>query len=123
MEPAKQYHAVCIPLPAQGHTNPMLKLAKLFHFKGFHITFVHTEFNYQRLLNSRGFDSLSGLANFQFETIPDGLPPTNQRGIQDLPALCLTLPVQGLLSFRELIIKLNASSDAPPITCIILMES
>ncbi|XWS68281.1 hypothetical protein CRYUN_Cryun04dG0077300 [Craigia yunnanensis] len=118
MEPVKP-HAVCIPLPAQGHINPMLKLAKLLHFKGFHITFVHTEFNYQRLINSRGLDSLRGLVNFQFETIPDGLPSTNPLGTQDLPDLCIALPVQGLRSFRELIIKLNSSSDVPPITCII----
>ncbi|XP_022725843.1 7-deoxyloganetin glucosyltransferase-like [Durio zibethinus] len=118
MEPVMP-HAVCIPLPAQGHINPMLKLAKLLHFKGFHITFVHTEFNYQRVLTSRGLDSLRGLANFQFETISDGLPSTNPRRIQDLPDLCLSLPVQGLRSFRDLIIKLNGSSDVPPITCII----
>ncbi|XVF01553.1 hypothetical protein REPUB_Repub04eG0099000 [Reevesia pubescens] len=119
MEPVK-HHAVCIPLPAQGHINPMLKLAILLHYKGFHITFVHTEFNYNRLLNSRGLDSLKGLPNFQLATIPDGLPSTNPRGIQDLPDLCLTLPVHGLRSFRELIIKLHASSDhVPPITCII----
>ncbi|GMI78729.1 UDP-glucosyl transferase 85A2 [Hibiscus trionum] len=113
MEPVKP-HAVCIPLPAQGHINPMLKLAKLLHSKGFHITFVHTEFNYHRLL-----DSLVGSPDFRFETIADGLPSTNPRGIQDLPDLCLTIPVEGLCSFRELIRRLNASSDVPPITCII----
>ncbi|KAK3016292.1 hypothetical protein RJ639_007612 [Escallonia herrerae] len=67
-------HAVCIPFPAQGHINPMLKLAKLLHRKGFHITFVHTEFNHQRLLKSRGPDALRGLSSFRFETIPDGIP-------------------------------------------------
>ena len=35
-------HAVCVPFPAQGHVNPMLKLAKLLNYKGFHITFVNT---------------------------------------------------------------------------------
>ncbi|GLT94389.1 hypothetical protein SLE2022_121310 [Rubroshorea leprosula] len=119
MEPAKP-HAVCIPLPAQGHINPMLKLAKLLHFKGFHITFVHTDFNYNRcLLSSRRPDSLKGSTSFRFETISDGLPSTNQRGIQDLPALCLKLPVAGLRSFRDLIRRLNDSADAPSVTCIV----
>ncbi|RHN48828.1 putative 7-deoxyloganetin glucosyltransferase [Medicago truncatula] len=39
----------CSPFPAQAHINPMLKLAKLLHFKGgFHVTFVHTEYNHKR---------------------------------------------------------------------------
>ena len=67
-------HAVCVPFPAQGHINPMLKLAKILHYKGFHITFVNTEYNHKRLLKSRGLDSLNALPSFQFETIPDGLP-------------------------------------------------
>ncbi|TYH37090.1 hypothetical protein ES332_D12G016700v1 [Gossypium tomentosum] len=112
-------HAVCIPLPAQGHINPMLLLAKLLHFHGFHITFIHTEFNYHRLIQSRGLDSLRGSPHFRFETITDGLPSTNIRGIQDLPDLCLALTVHGLRSFRELIMKLNARSDVPPVTRII----
>ncbi|KAJ0079919.1 hypothetical protein Patl1_23377 [Pistacia atlantica] len=112
-------HAVCIPLPAQGHINPMLKLAKLLHLKGFHITFVHTEFNLHRLLNSRGPNALKGLPDFRFETISDGLPSTNPRGILNLPDLCITMPTHGLRSFRDLITKLNSSTDAPPVSCII----
>ncbi|KAI9176576.1 hypothetical protein LWI28_004505 [Acer negundo] len=112
-------HAICIPLPAQGHINPMFKLAKLLHLKGFHITFVHTEFNQRRLLTSRGPDFLKGLPDFMFETISDGLPSTNPRGILDLPSLCQKLPVHGLSSFRKLITKLNSSSGVPPVSCIV----
>lgn len=54
-------HAICIPFPAQGHINPMLKLAKLLHHKGFHITFVNTEYNHKRLLKSRGPNSLDAM--------------------------------------------------------------
>ena len=39
----------------------MLKLAKILNYKGFHITFVNTEYNQRRLLKSRGADSLKGL--------------------------------------------------------------
>nr|CAN70826.1 hypothetical protein VITISV_029098 [Vitis vinifera] len=119
MESVKKPHAVCLPLPAQGHMNPMLKIAKLLHSQGFYVTFVLTEFNYQLLVKSRGPNSLKVFDDFRFETISDGLPPTNQRGILDLPALCLSMPVYSLLSFRELILKLKASSDVPPITCIV----
>ncbi|KAJ4827456.1 hypothetical protein Tsubulata_032976 [Turnera subulata] len=112
-------HAVLIPFPAQGHINPFLNLAKLLHFQGFHITFVHTEFNYQRILNSGGPDALSGLDDFRFETISDGLSPTSQRGIEDLQNMCITLPDHGRLSFRDLIVKLNASADVPDVSCIV----
>ncbi|KAI4299103.1 hypothetical protein L6164_032594 [Bauhinia variegata] len=112
-------HVICVPLPAQGHINPMLRLAKLLHFNGFYITFVHTQFNFDRLMKSRGQDSLKGLSGFRFETISDGLPPANQRGILDLPALCTTLPVDGLSSLRDLIARLGDSPDVPPVTCIL----
>ncbi|XP_062099250.1 7-deoxyloganetin glucosyltransferase-like [Humulus lupulus] len=112
-------HAVCIPFPAQGHINPMLKLAKLLHSRGFHITFVNTEFNHKRLLKARGPNSLDGLPSFQFETIPDGLPPTDVDATQDIPALCYSTPRHSLVPFKNLLAKLNSSPVVPPVTCVV----
>ncbi|KAK3189079.1 hypothetical protein Dsin_028640 [Dipteronia sinensis] len=113
-------HAVCIPYPAQGHINPMLKVAKLLHSKGFHITFVHTEYNHKRLLKSRGPNSLDGLPDFAFETIPDGLPPTDADATQDIPSLCESTSKTCLAPFRHLLSKLNNSTVAiPPVTCVV----
>ncbi|THG03325.1 7-deoxyloganetin glucosyltransferase-like [Camellia sinensis] len=116
-------HAVCIPYPAQGHINPMLKLAKLLHHKGFHITFINTEFNHRRLIKSQGPHSLSGTASFRFETIPDDLPPSEANATQDIPALCHSILHNFIDPFRILVAKLNhdaaASSDVPPVTCIV----
>ncbi|GAV63597.1 LOW QUALITY PROTEIN: UDPGT domain-containing protein, partial [Cephalotus follicularis] len=114
-------HAVCIPFPAQGHINPMLKLAKLLHYKGFHITFVYTEFNHKRLLKSRGANSLNSLSSFRFETIPDGLPPSDANATQDVPSVCESTSKTCLAPFRKLLSKLNdtSSSNVPPVTCII----
>lgn len=115
-----QPHAVCIPYPAQGHINPMLKLAKILHHKGFHITFVNSEFNHQRLLKSRGTDSLIGLPSFRFETIPDGLPPTDVDATQDIPSLCESTSKYCLPHFKNLLARLNdPSSDVPPVSCIV----
>ncbi|GFY89411.1 hypothetical protein Acr_06g0013510 [Actinidia rufa] len=120
MDSVPKPHAVCIPLPAQGHINPMLKLAKLLHSKGFHITFVHTQFNYNRLINSMCPDSVNqGPPDFRFEVVSDGLEPANQRGIMDLPALCEAMPVHLLESFRELLVRVRDSPDVPPVTCVV----
>ncbi|KAF2292984.1 hypothetical protein GH714_034580 [Hevea brasiliensis] len=82
-------HAVCIPYPSQGHVTPVMQLAKLLHSTGFHITFVNTEFNHRRLIQSRGPDSVKGLPDFRFETITDGMPPSDHLdATQDVPSLC-----------------------------------
>ncbi|PON90934.1 UDP-glucuronosyl/UDP-glucosyltransferase [Trema orientale] len=113
-------HAVCLPFPAQGHVNPMFQLAKLLHSRGFQITFVNTEFNHGRLIRSRGPDSVRGLPDFRFETIPDGLPPSDRDATQDVPPLCDSTRKNCLGPFKELLLKLKCSSEVPPITCIIV---
>ena len=114
-------HVVCIPYPLQGHINLMLKLAKLLHHKGFYVTFVNTEYNHKRLLRSRGPNSLDGLPDFHFETIPDGLPPSDADVSQDIPSLSVSISKNGILPLCNLISKLNNTSswDRPPVTSII----
>uniref|UniRef100_A0A0A0K2K3 Uncharacterized protein n=1 Tax=Cucumis sativus TaxID=3659 RepID=A0A0A0K2K3_CUCSA len=117
-------HAVCIPYPAQGHITPMLMLAKLLHHKGFYITFVNTDYNHRRLLKSRGPNSLDGLQDFKFRTIPDGLPYSDANCTQDIPALCESTSKNCLAPFCELISQLNSmaaspSSNMPPVSCIV----
>ncbi|KAK9266026.1 hypothetical protein L1049_027259 [Liquidambar formosana] len=117
-------HAVCIPFPAQSHIKGMLKLAKLLHHRGFHITFVNTEFNHKRLLKARALNSLDGLPDFQFKTIPDGLPPSDPDATQDISSLFDSSTKNFLGPFRDLLAKLNhastaASSNVLPVTCII----
>ncbi|XP_042517056.1 7-deoxyloganetin glucosyltransferase-like [Macadamia integrifolia] len=116
----KKPHAVCIPVPAQGHLSAMLKVAKLLHHRGFHITFVNTEYNHRRLLKSRGPDSLKGLPDFHFHTIPDGLPHSdNIDTTQDVPSLCDSTRKTCLVPFRNLLSQLNADVNIPPVTGIV----
>uniref|UniRef100_A0A175YM48 Glycosyltransferase N-terminal domain-containing protein n=1 Tax=Daucus carota subsp. sativus TaxID=79200 RepID=A0A175YM48_DAUCS len=114
-------HALCIPYPAQGHITPMLKLAKLLHHKGFHISFVNTDFNHRRLVKSNGLQALDGLPDFRFYSIPDGLPPSNPDATQDVPLMCKYIPINCLAPFSKLISELNNTSvsHVPPVTCIV----
>ncbi|KAK2420013.1 7-deoxyloganetin glucosyltransferase [Trifolium repens] len=117
-------HAVLIPYPIQGHINPMFKLAKLLHLRGFYITFVNTEYNHKRLLKSRGPNSLDGFIDFNFETIPDGLTPMDGDGdvTQDVHALRESIRNNFISPFRELLARLDGfgtSGLIPPITCLV----
>ncbi|MFS7941008.1 putative 7-deoxyloganetin glucosyltransferase [Helianthus anomalus] len=114
----KKAHALCIPAPLQGHINPMLKLAKILHSKGFLITFVNIEFNHQRLLRSQGLEALHWLPSFRFEIIPDGLPPLeNTNATQDIPSLAKSIEETYLGPFKSLVTRVNTSYA--PVTCIV----
>ncbi|KAL5563913.1 hypothetical protein UlMin_033660 [Ulmus minor] len=112
-------HAVCVPLPAQGHINPMTKLAKVLYSRGFHITFLITESIHNRLLKSRGSNSLDGLPSFKYESIPDGLPPSDVDAIQDVASHFVSIRKNCLAPFRDLLKKLNSSPDVPSVTCVV----
>ncbi|KAM7505346.1 hypothetical protein LguiB_004250 [Lonicera macranthoides] len=115
-------HAVCIPFPAQSHIKAMLKLAKLLHSQGIHITFVNTEYNHNRLLKSGGPNSLDGSSDFRFMTIPDGLPPLDVDAAQDVIAVCESIPKNFLAPFVSLLENLHASGSPeinPPVTCVV----
>ena len=112
---ADKPHTVFIPLQRQSHIKSMLKVAKLIHHKGFHVTFVITESSRSLLLNSRGPDSLNGLHDFRFETIPDSVPPS------DSLASAEDYKKNQLASFNDLLAKLNDTTypGVPPVTCIV----
>ena len=121
---AEKPHVVCIPFPAQGHITPMLNLAKLLHYKDFHITLDGLpEYNHKRLLKSRGSNSLDGLPDFRFEAIPDGLPRTDYSDVtQDIPSRADSTSKKYIVPFRNLLYMLNnstPSSKIRPVTFIV----
>ncbi|WJX38972.1 7-deoxyloganetin glucosyltransferase [Trifolium repens] len=112
-------HVVCVPFPAQGHVNPFIQLAKILNSLDFHITFVNTEFNHNRLINSLGEDFVKGQPDFRFEKIPDGLPPSDKNATQSIAALCEGTRKHCYGPLKELVKNLNNSSEVPQVTSII----
>ncbi|WMV19746.1 hypothetical protein MTR67_013131 [Solanum verrucosum] len=96
-----------------------MKLAKILHSRGFYVTFVNTEYNDKRLIRSQGPDFVKGFQDFQFETIPEGLPPSDRDVTQDPASLCDSIRKNYLTPFRDLLSKLISSPIIPPISCII----
>nr|WIW42811.1 UDP-glycosyltransferase [Nicotiana tabacum] len=87
----------------------MLKLAKILHHKGFHITFVNTDFNHRRLLKSHGPDSLKDISSFHHSYV---LPPCNSDATQDIPYLCESTNTTCLGPFTDLLAKLNDTNTS-----------
>lgn len=114
--PAK-FHALLVPFPQQGHINPMFKVAKLLHGRGFHITFANSEFCHRRLLSSVEADDLRHLPGFEFKAISstdfDIIQNKNhEKTVSDIQTKFLG-PVY------DLVREINDSRNAPPVTCII----
>ncbi|KAH9291145.1 hypothetical protein KI387_043663 [Taxus chinensis] len=113
-------HVVVISYPATGHTNPMLQFSKNLASRGLLVTFVNFNFNHSRIMQAK--ESVQRLKlDIRFECIPDGLPqgdlaqdtninPAVFKHMQD------NMDGSGL---EHLINRLNASADAPPVSCII----
>ncbi|XP_050379385.1 7-deoxyloganetin glucosyltransferase-like [Argentina anserina] len=106
-------HAVCVPSPFQSHIKAMLQFAQLLHHRGFHITFVNTEFNHRRFLKSHGHNSLDQFPDFKFETIPDGLPSSDENNSQDLTLVMNSLRKHFSAPFRNLLNKLSVNKNLP----------
>ncbi|PWA58260.1 UDP-glucuronosyl/UDP-glucosyltransferase [Artemisia annua] len=67
-----------------------------------------------------GPDTLNRHPSFQFEIIPDGLPPPeNLDATQDIPSLCKSTSETSLEPFRKLLSTLNSTTMIPRVSCIV----
>lgn len=114
---SRKPHVVCVPLPCQGDITPMLNFSRLLHHSGFYITFVHSEFNYNRIRRCNGSDALNGYPDFHFRTIPDGLPPSDSA--RDIASLCISTQSTCFGPFSELLRELDRDTASPPVTCVV----
>lgn len=113
-----------LPLPGQGHINPMLQVAKLLHSRGFYVTFVHTRSSHRSILRSGGPDALAvGLEGFVYEVIPDGVavPPTSSRSSkQQVSKGCVAYAASCSAPLREILAPRGGGGGGPPrVTCVV----
>lgn len=114
METQKKPHAVFLPFPAAGHVNPLMQLAEILHTRGFHITFVYTNYFYRQLVKSKGTDLIPSLApDFHFVCLPDNLPDN----LPDISTKCTLTHKNCTETFTSLLRQLMKQSPAP--TCVI----
>ncbi|KAI5080768.1 hypothetical protein GOP47_0003951 [Adiantum capillus-veneris] len=127
---ARPLHAVAIPLPAQGHLNPLMRLCRALASRhGFLITFVNIQPIHDRILdcmqNPTGPDAADGH--------PVRSPPLRIRRVS-LPINGLDLENDFRLSFVDFLIATRSLSKPlesflqsigeegcgfPPVTCLI----
>uniref|UniRef100_A0A0D6QRP3 Glycosyltransferase n=1 Tax=Araucaria cunninghamii TaxID=56994 RepID=A0A0D6QRP3_ARACU len=114
-------HAILIPLPAQGHINPMMQLAWKLVADGFLITFVNTEFNHRRIVqaNSENKFTQDCCNKIRMISVPDGLPPEDSR--KDFVTLLQALEYSmGPSVIQNLIQEINDKEEEEhKITCVI----
>lgn len=106
---------VLVPLPFQGHINPMLQLGSVLHSKGFSITVLHIAFNSPIPSNYPEFD---------FVSIPDNLSEQPISADDLLPFIEL-LNLNCGVPFQECLAKMIQKQEVenePGIACIIYDE-
>ncbi|CAI9091597.1 OLC1v1026669C1 [Oldenlandia corymbosa var. corymbosa] len=99
---------VFFPVPLQGHINPVIQLANVFHSKGFSITIIHTEFN--------SLDQ-SKYPDFTFHLIPDGLLE-HEVSTSDVTVLLAKLNINCANPLRQCLDRL-LQDKGEPVACLI----
>lgn len=108
-------HVLAVPYPAQGHVIPLLELAQWLARTGIKVTFVNSEFNHKRILQSLSHTgSINELINLA--SVPDGLEPWEDRN--DLGKLEISMPKVIPQALEDLIEKIN-TTESDKITCVI----
>ncbi|KAF0897236.1 hypothetical protein E2562_034705 [Oryza meyeriana var. granulata] len=83
-----------LPLPYQGHINPMLRLAAALHARGLAVTIVHTE--------TRAPDRRNLPAGYELVVVPDGIPP-ELAASNDIPSFVFALNRNCEAPFRDIL--------------------
>ncbi|KAG2638443.1 hypothetical protein PVAP13_2NG594700 [Panicum virgatum] len=107
------------PLPGAGPREPVPEAGQGPARARLPRHFVHTEYNHGRL-RARGASAFdAGDEGLRFETIPDGLPPSDLDATQDIWALCEATRRTGPAAVRGLVERLNRTDGVPPVSCVV----
>ncbi|KAE9594350.1 putative cytokinin 7-beta-glucosyltransferase [Lupinus albus] len=108
MEQRRGRRLVLIPLPLQGHINPMFQLAHILHSNGFSITIIHTSFN---------SPNPSNYPHFNFFCIQDGLSESEYTS--NLLHFIIALNIGCVTPLHECLMKMLSDTSEDPISCLI----
>ncbi|KAK9218394.1 hypothetical protein WN943_007031 [Citrus x changshan-huyou] len=71
-------HVLVLPIPAQGHVIPILEFSQCLAKHGFRVTFVNTDYDHKRIVESlEGKNDLG--EQIRLVSIPDGMEPWEDR--------------------------------------------
>ena len=105
-----------LPLPFQGHVNPLMNFSLKLARHGFKVSFVNTEFNHKRIMSSLLDSNNPTGSALNFVTIPDGLEPEDDRKDVEKVFLAMSYTMPALL---EKLIKDIAYDGKHRISCIV----
>ncbi|KAL1348372.1 hypothetical protein AAHE18_07G076100 [Arachis hypogaea] len=109
----KGVRLVLLPLPFEGHINPMLHLANILYSKGFSITIIHTTFNSPNPLN---------YPHFTFCPIQDGITTqSDDSSSLNLLHLIILLNIRCVTPFRDTLAKVisDARDNKEHVACLV----
>lgn len=141
MAPASKPHALAIPLPAQGHINPLMRFCKTLASRGFLITFVNIDAVHQRIVQLEEEQQQpatnKAAANHDLDkrqvssANKKAAPPTSSIRRVSIPVEGLDLannfrlgpadfmePLLGLSGAIEQVLE-HVNKEGPPVTCVI----
>lgn len=111
---ANKPHVLAVPLPAQGHLNPLMALCRQIAKHGIKVTFVNAQSVHQVSAEAANTPMEGEDGNIAFTSVPNGLKPDDEDPNDSL------LLIQTLTAtFPDLIEKINSSNPNEKISCVI----
>lgn len=125
MEKSRKPHAIIIPFPHKVHIYTMSKMAKILHGRGFHITFVNTEFWHKEFCAGSNSNYNNNWPGFNFKAIA-----STDFDVLNCDIVLSDLKSKLLPPIHDLVKKLIDQSDdgdgdgdggavPPPVTCMV----
>ncbi|CAN1151871.1 UDP-glycosyltransferase 83A1 [Linum perenne] len=130
----KQPHVIMIPLPAQGHLLPLMKLAHKLADRGIDVTVMNLEIIHRKIVDAMRFgrvrlvgvpDELELDQVKQMESMGRIMPAELRRKVEEIEVVCVVADVSLAWAFREakaLGIKTAAFSPASAANLALLIN-